>query len=69
MPAIGSELGEAKAVPPVITAVYRLSDGAIQPFAGAGISVLFAYDAKVTNPMLTAVSQPDFSISPAPGAS
>jgi outer membrane protein W len=67
VPALGSELGEAKAAPPVVTAVYRFSDGAIQPFAGAGIGVLIAYDAKVTNPMLTAVSQPDFSIAPAPG--
>jgi len=65
--ALGPELGEAKAVPPVVTAIYKLTDGNIQPFVGGGLSVLFAYDAKVTNQMLTAVSQPTMSISPAPG--
>ena len=67
VPALGSELGEAKAVPPVVTAIYKLTDGNFQPFVGAGAAILFAYDAKVTNPMLIAVSQPSFSISPAPG--
>ena len=37
------------------------------PYVGAGVAVMFAYDAKVTNPMLTEVSQPDMSIAPAPG--
>ncbi len=65
---LGPELGEAKAVPPVITAVYQLtSGGLLRPYVGAGVSVLFAYDAHVTNPILTAVHQPDMSISPAPG--
>jgi len=65
---LGSELGEAKAVPPVVTAVYQLVDhGIFRPYAGAGASVLFAFDAKVTNPMLTAVHQPELSIPPAPG--
>jgi outer membrane protein W len=64
---LGSELGEAKAAPPVVTAVYRFGDGAFKPYVGAGASILLAYDAHVTNPMLTAVSQPDMSIAPAPG--
>jgi outer membrane protein W len=65
---LGPELGEAKAVPPVITAVYQLLDhGRLRPYAGAGASVLFAFDAKVTNPMLTAIHQPELSIAPAPG--
>jgi outer membrane protein W len=65
---LGSELGEAKAVPPVLTAVYQLTgDGALRPYLGAGASVLFTYDAHVTNPTLTAVNQPDMTISPAPG--
>jgi outer membrane protein W len=29
--------------------------------------VLFAYDEKVTNPLLTEVSEPEMSIAPAPG--
>jgi outer membrane protein W len=66
---LGSELGEAKAVPPEVTLVYQLTgDGFLRPYVGAGVSVLFAYDAHVTNPMLTAVGQPEMSISPAPGA-
>jgi outer membrane protein W len=65
---LGSELGEAKAVPPVLTAVYQLTgDGALRPYLGAGASVLFTYDAHVTNPTLTAVNQPDMTVSPAPG--
>jgi outer membrane protein W len=65
---LGPELGEAKAVPPVLTAVYTLIDNLpVRPYAGAGIAVLFSYDAKVTNPTLTAEGHPDFSISPAPG--
>ncbi len=65
---LGSELGEAKAAPPTLTLVYSLQQrGPIQPFIGAGIAVMFAYDAKVTNPMLTEVSQPTMEIAPAPG--
>ena len=60
VPPLGSELGEAKAAPPVVTAVYKLRPGrAVTPYVGAGLAVLFAYDAKVTNPMLTEVGQPD----------
>ena len=65
---LGSELGEAKAVPPVLTVVYQLiSGGVLRPYVGAGASVLFAYDAHVTNPTLIAVHRPDMSIDPAPG--
>lgn len=64
---LGSELGEAKAIPPVVTVIYRLTDGRVQPYAGAGAAVMFSSEAKVTNPMLTAVSQPTMSIAPAPG--
>lgn len=68
VPALGSELGEAKAVPPLVTLVYSLRDqGRVRPYAGAGAAMLFAYDAKVTNPMLVEVSQPEFEIAPAPG--
>jgi outer membrane protein W len=65
---LGEELGTAKAAPPTITAVYNLRDkGRLQPYVGAGVAVLFAYNEKVTNPMLTEVSQPEMSIAPAPG--
>jgi outer membrane protein len=64
---LGPELGEAKALPPVVTLIYRLTDGRVQPFAGAGISVMFTSDAKVTNAMLTEISQPTMKIAPAPG--
>jgi len=60
-----SEIGAAKGVPPVITLVYSLKPlGPIRPYAGAGLSVLFAYDAHTTNPNLTSS---DMSIAPAPG--
>jgi outer membrane protein W len=66
--ALGPQLGEAKATPIVVTAVYRPIDrGVVLPYVGAGASVLFTSDAKVTNPTLTAVRQPDMEISPAPG--
>lgn len=68
VPPLGSELGEATAAPPLITAVYELLDrGAIRPYVGAGASVLLAYDAKLTNPVLTQVGSPEFHVSPAPG--
>jgi outer membrane protein len=65
---LGPELGEAKAAPPTITAVYDFAPrGRVHPFLGAGAAVMFAFGAKVTNPTLIEVSQPDFKISPAPG--
>jgi outer membrane protein W len=68
VPAIGPELGEAQALPLVATAVYQLLDhGPVRPYAGAGPAVMFARKGKVTNPILTEVSQPDFHIAPAPG--
>jgi outer membrane protein W len=66
--ALGPELGEAKAVPIVLTAVYRIAQfGKVTPYLGAGATVMFAQGEKVTNPKLTEVSQPDMSIAPAPG--
>ena len=65
---LGPELGEAKAAPPLLTLVYNfLPHAKLQPFIGAGAAVLFAFNPKVTNPMLTEVSQPEMSIAPAPG--
>ena len=66
---LGPELGQAKAAPPMLTLVYEIGKyGPIRPFVGAGAAVLVAYDAKVTNPVLTSVSDPHFHVSPAPGA-
>ena len=65
---LGPELGEAKAAPPLLTLVYNLMPHAkVQPFVGAGVAVLLTYNARVTNPMLTEISQPEMSIAPAPG--
>ncbi len=65
---LGSELGEATAVPLVLTATVQLIDhGAVLPYLGAGPSVLFTRDAKVTNSTLTEVNEPEMSIDPAPG--
>jgi outer membrane protein W len=66
--ALGSDLGEAQAVPVVLTATYRLIENRrIWPYLGIGPSVLFTRNAKVTNPMLTEVNHPEMSIDPAPG--
>ena len=67
VPPLGEDLGEAKAAPPLVTVVYDLTRGKVRPYAGAGAAVLFAYDGKLTNPVLTEVSQPEMKISPAPG--
>lgn len=66
--ALGPELGEAKAAPPVVTLVYSLiPTGTIRPYVGAGAAVMLTYDAHATNPTLTEVSKPDMSVAPAPG--
>jgi outer membrane protein W len=68
VPALGPELGEAKAAPLVLTATYRpIESRYVWPYVGIGPSVLFTTHAKVTNPILTEVNQPELSIDPAPG--
>jgi outer membrane protein len=68
VPALGPELGEATAAPPILTAVYSLiPTGTIRPYVGAGLAVMIAMNPKATNPILTQVSQPQMSIAPAPG--
>ena len=68
VPPLGTELGEAKAVPPVVTAVYHFKHvGPLAPYAGVGAAMIFAYDAKVTNPVLTEISMPTMKVDPAPG--
>lgn len=67
VPALGEELGEAKAAPPMATLVYDLRRGRVRPFVGVGVAILFGFDGKVTNPVLTEVAPVDLKISPAPG--
>lgn len=65
---LGPELGQAKAVPIVLTAVYQVAKlGTVTPYVGGGGTVMFATEEKITNMQLTEVSQPDMSIAPAPG--
>jgi outer membrane protein W len=65
---LGSQFGKATALPPIGTVVYSLPAlGPVRPYAGAGVSVLFAYNTEITNPMLTAYGKPTLSVSPAPG--
>jgi outer membrane protein len=55
-------------VPPVVTLTYQPVDlGPLRPYVGAGASVLFAYNARATNPVLSEVSEPRFEIDPCAG--
>jgi outer membrane protein W len=68
VPALGEELGTARAAPGVVTAVYQLATrGPIRPYVGAGLALLLATGEKITNPLLVEAGEPDFSIAPAPG--
>lgn len=68
VPALGPQLGEADAAPPVVTATYRLLAGdAFQPYAGLGATVLFAYNTRATNPTLTEAAEPELHVDPSPG--
>lgn len=68
VPALGEELAEATVASPLVTLVYQLRPRVgLRPYVGSGVSVLFATDARVTNPILTEVGKPELSVSPAPG--
>ncbi len=68
IPPLGAQLGEAKAVPPMVTAIFRLPAlGPVRFYVGAGASVLFVTDAKITNPVLTQVATPRLEVTPAFG--
>ena len=68
IPPLGEELGEASAVPPMITIVARTPAlGPVRFYAGGGASVLFVRDAKITNKVLTEVATPKLEIDPAFG--
>lgn len=60
---LGSEFGESKVLPPVVTLVYRfMLDKPLRPYVGAGMSYMITYDSEVTNPVLTAVGEPELEI-------
>jgi outer membrane protein W len=68
VPALGEELGEVKALPPVVTAVYRFFPNSIvHPYLGLGVSLMIVTEAKITNPVLTEVSAPKIEIPPKVG--
>jgi outer membrane protein W len=63
IPALGPELGTTKALPPVVTALYRARRGkALRPYVGVGASYLHTYDSQITNPILNEVAPPRLSI-------
>ncbi|MCG8419670.1 MAG: hypothetical protein MJE77_17190 [Proteobacteria bacterium] len=64
VPALGNELGTAKALPPLATAVYNHFRGKhmIQPYVGAGLSYLFPISCDISNEILTEVVEPDCEI-------
>lgn len=69
IPPLGSELGEVKATPPMVTAIFRLPAlGPLRFYVGGGASVLFVRDARITNPVLTQVATPRLEVTPALGA-
>ncbi len=63
---LGDQLGQTKVLPPVITGTFKLfPEWRVDPYIGAGFAYLYAYDSKVTNPILTQVGKPELDI---PGA-
>ena len=63
VPPLGSSVAETKALPPIVTLVKRFrmhSD--FRPYAGLGLTYLYTYDSKVTNPILTEFGRPDLDI-------
>lgn len=68
VPPLGTELGEASAVPLMLTALFRPPAlGPLRAYVGGGASVLFVTGAKITNPVLTEVATPKLEISPSLG--
>ncbi len=68
VPAMGANLGTAKALPPIVTAVYRfMQTSIVHPYLGSGLSYMHVYDAHVTNPVLTDVAEPRLEVDDAFG--
>lgn len=54
VPPLGEELGEAEALPPIVTGVVRfMTDKRVRPYAGGGLSYLIITDARITNDVLS----------------
>lgn len=65
VPPFGEDLGTTKVLPPILTGVWRFPvHPRVRPYAGAGLSYVYAYDTKITNSVLTEVAQPKVSIDP-----
>jgi outer membrane protein len=65
LPALGEELGETTVLPPVLTLVYRfLPTLPVHPYLGVGLSYLIPLSTKITNPVLTEVTQPRLQVDP-----
>jgi outer membrane protein W len=68
LPALGPELGEARVLPPVLTATWRFGPfWRVKPYLGLGVSYLMTLDARITNPVLTEVATPTLQIPPRAG--
>ena len=68
VPAVGADLGSAKAIPPIVTAVYRFDPWhRLRPYAGGGLGYMHVYDAQITNPVLSEVAPPVLEVSDAVG--
>jgi len=60
---LGSELGEVKVLPPVVTATYRFfPELPVHPYIGAGVSLMLPLSARITSRTLTEVTQPEVHI-------
>jgi outer membrane protein W len=69
VPALGTDLGTAKALPPILTAVYRFRlDSRVRPYLGLGVNYMHVYDPQITNPLLTEVVEPWLEVEDAVGA-
>jgi outer membrane protein W len=65
VPALGSELGEVTVLPPVLTATWHFLPGfVVNPSVGLGVSYLIPLSAKITNSVLTEVTQPQLELGP-----
>lgn len=65
VPALGPNLGQTKALPPVVTATYRfLPSWPVHPYLGVGASYMISYDTQVTNPVLTSVHPVSLNLPP-----